>query len=304
MPEGQSQLSPGQSVDLAGLFVLAAQRVISRQPGRVAEGSSMRRSYFVSVIAITMIVPSTLSARSGEIPTLDIRPVCRGIASQSADPGIGQGGQAETFRRCIESEQAVREQLKREWRAFSAADKRHCVTLAKTGGESSNTELLTCLEMARDVRVLRSAATAASGGDLTKPASPLSMPAVQPDLTGTASQPIPAKEAPKTDGEAARKEFEPAKTGAQTTAASEAAAQRKLADAEAALQAAKEEAGRARAEAERAKADAQAARDSEAAAKRKLADAEAARAATEKACRPGLASRLREWLRRPGSKNH
>ena len=84
----------------------------------------------------------TLDAVGG-IPTLDIRPVCRGIASQSADPGIGQGGQAETFQRCVESEQAVREEIKKKWPAFSAADKQHCVTLAKTGGESSNTELLT-----------------------------------------------------------------------------------------------------------------------------------------------------------------
>ena len=76
--------------------------------------------------------------------------MCRGIALQSADPGVGQGGQAETLQRCIESEKEVREQLKKRWGEFSAADKRHCVTLAKTGGESSNTELLTCLEMARE----------------------------------------------------------------------------------------------------------------------------------------------------------
>ena len=72
---------------------------------------------------------------------------------------MGQRSQAETYKQCIESEQAVREQLKRVWSAFSAADKRHRVTLATTGGELSNTELHTCLEMARDVRVLRSAAS-------------------------------------------------------------------------------------------------------------------------------------------------
>jgi hypothetical protein len=64
---------------------------------------------------------------------LDIRPVCRGIASQSADPGIGQGGQAENFQQCMESEQRVHEQLRKVWASFSAADKQHCVTLAKTG---------------------------------------------------------------------------------------------------------------------------------------------------------------------------
>ena len=109
-----------------------------------------------------------------EIPTLDVRPVCRGIALQSADPGVGQGAQAQTFQQCIESEKQVREELKKRWGEFSAADKRHCVTLAKTGGESSNTELLTCLEMARDVRVLRS--TAAARSEPTKPASSLSTP--------------------------------------------------------------------------------------------------------------------------------
>ena len=92
------------------------------------------RGYFLLVTAI-LVVPSSLSARSDEIPILDIRPVCRGIASQSADPGIGQGGQAKTFQKCIDSEQRVHEQLQKAWTSFSAADKQHCVTLAKTGGE-------------------------------------------------------------------------------------------------------------------------------------------------------------------------
>jgi hypothetical protein len=35
--------------------------------------------------------------------------------------------------------------------------KSHCVALAKTGGESSYTELITCMEMARDVRKLHEA---------------------------------------------------------------------------------------------------------------------------------------------------
>ena len=255
------------------------------------------RGYFVPVIVIMAIAPSILSARSDELPTLNVRPVCRGIASQSGDPGVGQGGQSETFQRCMESEQAVREQLKRQWTTFSAADKRHCVTLATTGGESSNTELLTCLEMARDVRALRSPAEA----DMTKPTSSSSTPTVQKTATGSASQPS-VKEPRKTEGDAASREVEQARADAQTAKASEALTQRKLADAEAALQRAKEEAGRATGEAERAKADAQAARDSEAGAKRKLADAEAARVAAEKACqssaRPGLVPRLRGWFRR------
>jgi hypothetical protein len=116
---------------------------------------------------------------------------------------------------------------------------------------------------------------------------------------GNSPPPFSATESSKTGVDAPRKEVEQAKPD---VAPPEATAQRKLADAEAALKTAKEEAEQTRAEAERAKADAKAARNSETAAKRKLADAEAARAATEKAWRAGLG--LRKWFRRPASKNH
>jgi hypothetical protein len=271
------------------------------------------------VCAMLTIVPTIAWSASDGIPKLDVRPVCRGIANQSADPG--ERGQTETFQQCIESEQAVLEQLKQGWSAFSAEDRRHCVTLATTGGESSNTELLTCLEMARDVRALRSAA---SGPDATKPAPSLSKPKAQPAtvVPGTEKevpkQEISRQEVPKQEGvkqevlkreeNEAKSEAERAKLEAQTAKASEAMAQRKLADAEAALKKAKEEAQRASAEVERAKAEAQNARESEAAIKTKLADAEAARSKVEQACRsgdtqPSLGTRLRRWLGRPGSPN-
>ena len=268
-----------------------------------------------TVITIAAIGPSIALAQSDEIPTLDVRPVCRGIALQSADPGVGQGAQAQTLQRCIESEKQVREELKKRWSEFSAADKRHCVTLAKTGGESSNTELLTCLEMARDVRVLRSAAAARS--EPTKPASSPSTPTapatpteaaapvVPPASRGRSSAPTTEKELDQAKGEAER-----AKADAQVAKASEALAQRKLADAEAGLRRVREEVEQAKAEAERAKADAQGARELEAAVKRKLADAETARVAAEKkacqsgnATRPGLGGRLRRWLGRPSAPN-
>jgi hypothetical protein len=264
------------------------------------------RGNFAGYIAIVTIVPSALLARSEEIPTLNVQPVCRGIASQSADPGVGQRGQAETFRQCIESERAVRDQLEKAWPTFSVADKRHCVELAKTGGESSNTELLTCLEMSRDVRILRSEAAGRAAPDTTKPRSTpsASSPAAPPAAAAAVSQAVAVKEPAKAPEAASTAELERAKAEAEKAKASEASAQHKLADAEAALQRAKEEIGRATAQAEQAKASERVAKQSEAVAKRQLADAEAARATAEKACvtpaRPGLIGRLRGWLKRPG----
>jgi hypothetical protein len=113
------------------------------------------RSNFAPVMAIAMIMPAILSARSDDIPTLDVHPVCRGIASQSE---LEVGLQRTNFEQCLQSEQVVRDEVKKEWSTFSLADKTHCIALAKTGGESSYTELITCMEMARDVRKLHNEA--------------------------------------------------------------------------------------------------------------------------------------------------
>src|SRR5215831_9131368 len=117
----------------------------------------MLRAFVATVLAALCLSGS--SARSDDIPTLDVNPVCHGIASQSE---LEVGLQRTNFDQCVQSEQATREQLKKEWSTFSTSDKSHCVSLAKTGGESSYTELITCMEMARDVRALRSAEANAS----------------------------------------------------------------------------------------------------------------------------------------------
>jgi hypothetical protein len=115
----------------------------------------MLRTFVATALAALCL--SSLSARSDDVPTLDVNPVCHGIAMQGE---LEAGLQRTNFQQCLQSEQATREQIKKEWSTFTTADKTHCVSLAKTGGESSYTELITCMEMARDVRKLREDANA------------------------------------------------------------------------------------------------------------------------------------------------
>ncbi len=253
-----------------------------------------------------MILPKALvlsvlimSVAAGDrVPQLNVEPVCKGIAEQGGvtfrDPAVAQ-----EKKNCIESEQAIK-----QWSSFLPADRTHCVNETTMGGLSSYTELLTCLEMARDVRAMRAEAAASSRAAATRASS-----SRQPPSAETASPPTSANEPGKREVDSTLKELEKAKTDADT--ASEAMA-RKLADLETALQQAKEEAGRATKEAEQAKADAQVARELKAQAERKLADAEAARMATEgreKACQsavksqPGLGARLRGWFKRSSPTN-
>jgi hypothetical protein len=117
----------------------------------------MLRAFLATVL--TALCLSALSARSDDIPTLDVNPVCHGIAMQGE---LEAGLQQTSFKQCVDSEQVVRDEIKKEWSSFSTADKTHCVALARTGGESSYTELITCMEMARDVRKLHSDADSLS----------------------------------------------------------------------------------------------------------------------------------------------
>jgi hypothetical protein len=108
-----------------------------------------------------MILPKALALGAqllmpvaDSVPNLNVEQVCEGIAQQGGvtfhDPAIAQ-----EKKNCLESEQSIRADLAKQWSSFSPADRTHCVNESVMGGDSSYTELLTCLEMARDVRVLR-----------------------------------------------------------------------------------------------------------------------------------------------------
>ena len=101
----------------------------------------------ISVILLMPILP----ALSDEFPVLNVQPLCRGIATQGA---LQAGDRAVSVQECLEAEEADRETMKQEWSTFSASDRKHCIAEATMGGELSYTELVTCLEMARDVRKL------------------------------------------------------------------------------------------------------------------------------------------------------
>lgn len=132
------------------------ERFGSAAPGGLEpmkEEEPQMRACLTMSMALAALLTSTLLAVADDVPVLNVDPVCRGIALQAANP-TEKGGPDLTFKECVASEQEVRDQLGKVWSTFGAADKGHCVRLANTGGELSYTELITCLEMARDVRKL------------------------------------------------------------------------------------------------------------------------------------------------------
>lgn len=109
-----------------------------------------------------MILPALLLASqltlpvADGVPHLNIEASCR--AAMKAVVGISQ-----TMDACMNSENGARDQLAKEWSKFLAADRANCLALTTTGTSGTYTELLTCLEMYRDVRQLRNEQSNKSG---------------------------------------------------------------------------------------------------------------------------------------------
>jgi hypothetical protein len=108
-----------------------------------------------------MILPSALALGAhlvmpivDSVPVLNVEQVCQGIAQQGG-VSFHDASIAKEKQDCIQSEKEVRDELVKQWSSFSATDRVSCVNEARMGGDSSYTELITCLEMARDVRSLR-----------------------------------------------------------------------------------------------------------------------------------------------------
>ncbi len=87
------------------------------------------------------------AALADNVPKLGYKKSCR--ADVSAYPG-GGGNKA-----CLRDEQQARKTLVVQWKRFSPESKSRCTSMGTDmAGSQSYVELLTCLQMSRDVRAL------------------------------------------------------------------------------------------------------------------------------------------------------
>jgi len=105
----------------------------------------------------TLLLGASLLVTVAErVPELTIEPLCQAAAVQTAGP-------REDVDICIRSETEAKEKLSQDWGSFTSADRTSCANLARLGGGSTYTHLLTCLEIARDARQMRRAGPAPEG---------------------------------------------------------------------------------------------------------------------------------------------
>jgi hypothetical protein len=110
----------------------------------------MRFSLIANALIALLLTSGTI-ALSDEVPNFNLMPVCKGIAEQASDPSE-RGGPDLRVDQCIKSEETIRDRLTHQWSTFAVRDRESCVQDTLGGGLPSYTDLISCLQMARDAR--------------------------------------------------------------------------------------------------------------------------------------------------------
>lgn len=110
----------------------------------------MNRTMLRCALAAILLVGASQGAVALEnVPKIDTDKMCR-AAAVADSMSVREGSDA-----CIQDEIAARDQLQREWKDFPTSDRAYCGRLSTMAGVGSYVQMLTCLEMEREVRNLR-----------------------------------------------------------------------------------------------------------------------------------------------------
>ncbi len=103
------------------------------------------KSLALTIFPLALLASTSVhAATAAEPPVFDVTPSCKAAAAASSNQERLQG--------CLDSEQRAREQIVKEWSNFTPATRAECLKASSIGGEATYTELITCLEMTRDVK--------------------------------------------------------------------------------------------------------------------------------------------------------
>src|ERR1039458_6246286 len=99
-------------------------------------------------------------AAADPVPKFDIGPSCQSAGETAV---MGRGATS-----CEGDENNARATLEKEWSQFTPSDQARCVRLVTLGGGPSYVELLTCLELAKQVKEIPAADQMDSGKPVEK----------------------------------------------------------------------------------------------------------------------------------------
>ena len=105
-----------------------------------------------------LLLGSQIVLAADPVPKLDIGRSCRSAGAAAVMATRDKAA-------CERDENVARDKLEQEWSQFSPAQRTECVRLVTLGGGPSYVDLLTCLELAKQVKELPAADPNGNGGE-------------------------------------------------------------------------------------------------------------------------------------------
>lgn len=105
----------------------------------------MMKRTMLPFLAVAAFALHVVSAAAQDVPAFDVGPLCRAEAKQAP----------ELSGPCMADQKKAREDLVRQWAQFPPESRSKCIRMVSSvAGLQSYVELLTCLQMDRDVKSL------------------------------------------------------------------------------------------------------------------------------------------------------
>ena len=108
----------------------------------------MRASVVRNAVGALLLGAQAGVALADGPPKLNVAPSCEAAARGAIVIGRDKAA-------CMGDENAALDVLKQNWSKYASADKTQCIGNVQTGGPASYVELLSCLEIMRDAKVIR-----------------------------------------------------------------------------------------------------------------------------------------------------
>jgi hypothetical protein len=108
----------------------------------------MRASVVRNAVGVLLFGMQAGVALADGPPKLNIAPSCEAAARGAIVIGRDKAA-------CLGDENAALDVLKQNWSKYSSDDKTQCIGNVQTGGPASYVELLSCIEIMRDAKLIR-----------------------------------------------------------------------------------------------------------------------------------------------------
>jgi hypothetical protein len=111
----------------------------------------MLRLLVVCMLTMFMLIEGASAAPNPTaVPSYDIKGACQALAAVP-DARLIDLNAPDATRHCVEAEEQAHQQLLQQWSRFASVDRSMCLGVSRAGSvDPVYTELMTCLEMARD----------------------------------------------------------------------------------------------------------------------------------------------------------